>query len=72
MSETLRVVLSHGFEQMRLNRIEAVVYVGNDRSIQLLKRLGFQQEGILRDYYYLDGGFYDHYLFALLLKDWNP
>jgi ribosomal-protein-alanine N-acetyltransferase len=72
MMESLRAVISNGFEQMRLNRIDALVYVENDRSIQLLQRLGFKQEGILRDYFYLDGKFYDHYLFALLQKEWKP
>ena len=72
MREALQAVLAHGFEQMRLNRIEALVYVENDRSIQVLKKLGFQQEGILRDYFYLDGKFYNHYLFALLQEEWKP
>ncbi|MCJ7695679.1 MAG: GNAT family N-acetyltransferase [Anaerolineaceae bacterium] len=71
MKEALRAVISNGFEQMRLNRIEALVYVENDRSIQLLQRLGFKQEGVLRDYFYLDGNFFDHYLFALLQREWK-
>lgn len=71
MVEALLSVIPHGFEQMRLNRIEALVYVGNDRSVQLLRRLGFKQEGVLRDYLCLDGEFYDHYLFALLQKEWR-
>ena len=70
MVESLQAVISNGFEQMRLNRIEALVYIENDRSIQLLQRLGFKQEGILRDYFCL-GKFYDHYLFALLQKEWK-
>jgi len=69
MLETLRVVLAHGFEQMGLNRIEALVYVDNDRSIQLLQKLGFKQEGLLRDYFYQGGKFYDHYIFAFLKND---
>ncbi|MBI5933074.1 MAG: GNAT family N-acetyltransferase [Chloroflexi bacterium] len=71
MLESLRAVISHGFEQMKLNRIEALVYVENHRSIQLLQRLGFKQEGVLRDYFYLDGKFYDHSLFALLRSEWK-
>lgn len=69
MSEALHAVLSHGFELMGLNRIDALVYIQNKRSIQLLQKLGFKQEGLLRDYFYLDGKFYDHYIFALLNKD---
>ena len=71
MIEALRAVISSGFEHMRLNRIDALVYIENDRSTQLLRRLGFKQEGVLRDYFYLDGKFYDHYLLALLQREWK-
>jgi len=72
MAESLRAVLQNGFQRMGLNRIDALVYIENDRSVRLLQQLGFKLEGILRDYFYLDGKFYDHYLFALLHKEWNP
>lgn len=68
MSEALRSIISYGFEEMKLNRVDALVYIQNDRSIHLLQNLGFNKEGILRDYFYLDGKFYDHYLFAILKK----
>lgn len=71
MSEALAEVIRHGFEGMGLNRIDALVYAGNNASIRLLKRMGFQQEGLLRDYFCLNGVFYDHYLFALLRRDWE-
>ena len=71
MTEALKAVISHGFAHMKLNRIEALVAIENDRSTSLLKKLSFQQEGLLRDYFYLDGKFYDHSLFALLKSDWE-
>ncbi len=70
MSEALREAIRHGFEGMGLHRIEALVFVGNDASIQLLKRMGFQQEGLLRDVFCLNGVFYDHYIFGLLRREW--
>jgi len=70
MSEALRAAIQHGFERMGLNRIEAFVYPQNHRSLQLLKKLGFQIEGLLRDYNYLNGIFYDHNILSLLKKDW--
>jgi ribosomal-protein-alanine N-acetyltransferase len=72
MIEALRAIISDGFEQMKLNRIDALVYVENVRSIRLLQRLGFMQEGLLRDYFYLNGKFYDHYLFAMIQREWKP
>ncbi len=71
MTETLNAVIANGFEHMQLNRIEALVYVENHRSARLLQKLGFKQEGLLRDYFYLDSKFYDHYLFSLLQRDWK-
>jgi len=71
MTEALHAVIYNGFEQMELNRIEALVYVNNHRSLQLLQRLGFKPEGILVDYFHLDRIFYDHYLLALLRREWE-
>ncbi len=71
MSEAFREVIRHGFEGMGLHRIEALVYVGNDASIQLLKRMGFQQDGLLRDYFCLNGVYYNHYVFSLLRREWE-
>ena len=71
MAEALSAVLCNGFTRMELNRIEALVYTGNTRSVQLLRKLGFQMEGTLRDYHYLNDKFHDHYLFALLRSDWK-
>ncbi len=71
MSDAFRAVIRHGFEGMGLHRIDALVYVGNDASIRLLRKMGFQQEGLLRDYFCLNGAFYDHYLFALLRGEWE-
>jgi ribosomal-protein-alanine N-acetyltransferase len=71
MTEALRVVIPSGFERMGLNRIEALVYTGNTRSVQLLYKLGFKSEGTLRDYYYLNAMFHDHYLLSLLRREWK-
>lgn len=66
MQEALHAVIEFGFVQMKLHRIEALVYPENARSLDLLNKLGFKQEGILRDYFYLDGKFYDHVVLSLL------
>jgi ribosomal-protein-alanine N-acetyltransferase len=71
MTEALRVVIPNGFACMGLNRIEALVYTSNTRSTKLLQKLGFQIEGTLRDYYYLNAMYHDHYLLALLRRDWK-
>jgi ribosomal-protein-alanine N-acetyltransferase len=70
MTEALRAMLQYGFGQMGLNRVEALVYVENEASIHLLERLGFQKEGLLRQYFRRGDTHYDHWLLSLLKAEW--
>ena len=47
MSAVLPAVIARGFEDLGLIRLEAMVTLGNERSCALLRRMGFQQEGVL-------------------------
>lgn len=71
MGEALRAAIDHGFTRLGLHRMDAYIYTGNPRSFRLVEKLGFQREGLLRDYFSLDGKFYDHYLYGLLHSDWR-
>jgi aminoglycoside 6-adenylyltransferase len=73
MTEALRAVIEYGFnEAFRswLNRIEALTYVEHEASAGLLRKLGFQEEGIRREYGYWKGESHDLRSFALLCQDW--
>jgi ribosomal-protein-alanine N-acetyltransferase len=72
MAEAVQAALRHGFARMGLNKVDAVVYVGNEPSRRLLQRLGFRQEGLLRDHYLVEGRFFDHALHSLLGREWRP
>jgi ribosomal-protein-alanine N-acetyltransferase len=50
MTEALSAILALGFQEMDLNRIEAVVMPENSASIKLLEKLGFHNEGVLQAY----------------------
>lgn len=69
MSEALQAILRHGYEVMDFNRVEAFVNVGNARSVQILRRLGFTLDGTLREYEYARGRFVDQHCFSLLKRD---
>jgi len=66
--EAVQKVISYGFEHMNLHRIGAVVFLENEASNQLLLKLGFQQEGILRDYMVQKGNAHDTFIYSLLKK----
>ena len=70
-SAVARRVLQFGFEELQLNRIEAMVMAGNDRSERVLDRLGFQREGLLRHYKFARGAFSDYTVWAMIREDWE-
>lgn len=71
MSEAMKAVVSFGFEKMELNRIEVYVMPRNKRSIKMIKNLGFQREGLLRQRFFDEFGNYaDDILFSMLRSDW--
>lgn len=70
MQEAMPAVIQYGFEEMRLNRIEAFVGPTNTPSLKLVERMGFTQEGIMREHYCRDGQTEDSIVFALLRREW--
>jgi [ribosomal protein S5]-alanine N-acetyltransferase len=72
MPEAVSAVLTYGFGEMGLHRIEAIIDDANTRSKSLLLRLGFQYEGNLRQRFVSRNGFEDEYHYGLLRDEWRP
>jgi ribosomal-protein-alanine N-acetyltransferase len=73
MTEALTAAINLSYSDrffFRLNRIQALTYVHSEPSIGLLKKLGFKEEGIRREYAYWKGQFHDLCCFSLLRQDW--
>lgn len=71
MREALQLVLSFCFDELHLNRINAASLPHNSRSIGMLRRLGFEEEGFARRYIQIQGDYADHVLFGLLAQDYR-
>lgn len=57
MLEAMKAVIEFGFRKMSLDIIDATVEPENERSVNLMRTLGFKQESELRDnliYFYID------------------
>lgn len=70
MSKSLRYIIKFGFESLNLNRIEASVIPANEGSIRLLNKIGFINEGVLRQALYKDNKYYDLAVYAILSNDY--
>jgi ribosomal-protein-alanine N-acetyltransferase len=72
--EAVSAMLGYCFENnfpFEINRISATTNLDSLRSMRLLNRLGFVEEGILRQYGYWKGKFHDVRLFSLLRSEWK-
>jgi len=52
-------------------RVAAVTFPDNIASSGLLRKLGFQQEGVLRGYLYARGESHDAAVFSILKPEWE-
>ena len=64
MREALTRAIRHVFEDLSLHRVQANYIPTNERSGNLLRRLGFRVEGYARDYIFINGAWRDHILTA--------
>ena len=71
MAKGIRLVLNHAFEELGLHRVEANIQPDNTASINLVKRLGFTQEGFSRRYLKINGHWRDHERWAITVENWT-
>ncbi len=68
MTEILPEIINYAFKVLHLHRIEATVETGNLSSKKLLDKLGFQNEGILKECELKNEKFIDLEYYSLLKK----
>lgn len=69
--EAASALLRHGFETMQLHRVEASVDPDNLASRAVLKKLGFQLEGLLRERWCVNDIYYDGEIYSLLVHEFS-
>jgi ribosomal-protein-alanine N-acetyltransferase len=71
MTAAVRALIPYCFGTLQLHRLEAACIPGNNASIGLLEKTGFQREGYARGYLCINGVWHDHLLYARLAEDRN-
>ena len=69
MADALKVIVRFVFEGLRMHRLEAACIPNNLPSQGVLKKCGFREEGLAREYLCIDGVWQDHKLFAIVSSD---
>ena len=69
-SEAVAAILTYGFTELELHRIEAAMDARNTPSKGLLLKLGFTYEGNLRQRFFFRDQFLDAHYYGLLKDEW--
>ena len=70
-TKATKLVLKFAFQELNLNRVELSVFGNNWRAIRVYQKVGFVNEGCLRQAAYRNGQYQDEYRFAILREEWN-
>jgi RimJ/RimL family protein N-acetyltransferase len=65
-TDACRIIVEFGFTTLGLHRITAAIGPENTASITVVKRLGFEYEGQLRDHVFTNGAWRDSKLYSIL------
>jgi len=71
MTESVRALIKHGFENLQLNRLQLFAAVENYPSRAIAERLQFTNEGVIRENEWVNGKPMDQVLYSLLRREWN-
>ena len=71
MTEAVKALTGHAFDVWKLNRVEIRVAIGNQRSAAIPRRLGFVEEGVLRQAERHGDTFKDVAVYSMLAQDWT-
>ena len=70
MTKTVRKMIDFGFRNLKMNRIQIKVAVGNNKSSAIPRRIGLSFEGVERDGEIHTDRYYDLEIFSILKKEW--
>src|SRR4029079_16896771 len=68
--EAVILVGRYMFGELRLHKMHAYVYAFNQRSLAMHRKLGFVEEGTLREGQFTDGRFWDIHIFGMTSEEY--
>jgi RimJ/RimL family protein N-acetyltransferase len=70
-TDAARQMIAFAFNELGLHRVSAAIGPDNAASIAVVRKLGMQPEGRLRDHVYTNGAWRDSLLYSILAHEWR-
>lgn len=71
MTRACQALVDLAFHHYGLNRVEIQCGIKNEKSRAIPERLGFEEEGVIRDAEFLYDHFHDCVVYGMLARDWS-
>ena len=71
MTRVAKALTSYAFHELKLNRVDIRAAVENEKSRAIPERLGFKNEGCIRQAEWLYDHYVDHIVYGILAEDWG-
>ncbi|GCF06676.1 GNAT family N-acetyltransferase [Dictyobacter arantiisoli] len=71
MTKSCQALIAYAFDELKLNKVEIRAAIDNHRSAAIPQRLGFVQEGVIREAERLNNRYIGLRLFGLLEREWR-
>lgn len=68
--EALQILLQYAFHELNLHRLSLRVFDFNERAIRLYPRMGFKQEGVMKETLFRNGAWHDIIYMGLLQSEY--
>ena len=70
-AEAIRLILEYGFKTLNLHNIMLTVHADNCAAIACYKKVGFREEGRLREWVYKNGNYIDKIYMGILAQEFE-
>ncbi|MDG6221536.1 MAG: GNAT family protein [Candidatus Thermoplasmatota archaeon] len=70
-AEAMKLALQYAFNTLALHRVELTVIADNLRARRLYEKLGFKEEGAMREKLFIEGRRKDTVVMSLLAHEWH-
>ncbi|WP_372790379.1 GNAT family N-acetyltransferase [Paraconexibacter sp.] len=70
-TEAVLLTLRFAFDELGLHRVQPAVMPRNARSIRVVEKCGFRDEGLALRYLQINGAWEDHRIYAMTEEEWR-
>ena len=68
-TEAVSLIVDYCFQKLNLHKVGLSIHASNKSAIKVYRRVGFVEEGILKDELYTDGAYYDKLIMGMRRRD---